>query len=90
MDAEVDGIRHGPEVDGWARTLLPDALSRLPGSQERGSDIDASFPDDTTEAGSGGEGGSQGPNLDGALLKELEAEYPEENCGCHGTSTRRV
>lgn len=52
---------------------LPYALSRLPGSQERGDDIDLPFPDDNIEAGPGGEGGPQGTKLDVVLLKELEA-----------------
>lgn len=57
---------------------MPDAFSRLPGSQERGPDIYVAFPDDATEADPGGEATPQAPNLDGVLLKELEAEYSEE------------
>lgn len=57
---------------------LPGALSRLPGSQERASEIDVSFPEETPEDGPRGERGPQGFRVDGVLIKEQKAGYPEE------------
>lgn len=56
---------------------LPDALSRLQWSQGRRPDIGVSSPDDTAETGPGREAGPQGVKLNGVLLNELDADYPE-------------
>lgn len=49
-----------------------------------------SFPDDTTEAGPGEEGGPSGPKLDGVLLKELEADYPKATADVMALASEEV
>lgn len=54
--------------------VLPDALSRLPHNPSPGADISDAFPDDATSAQPQQFVGPRGPQLDGVLLADLEAE----------------
>lgn len=55
---------------------LLDSLSWLPGDQEPGTGIDDSFPDDRSKADPG-DNHLIGSQLDGVLLRGVEAGYPE-------------
>ena len=67
---------------------MPDALSTLSLSDEPGTDIDDSFPDDSSTRTTNR--GPRGPVLDGVFLRELGADEVDKPTGKNAAVTASV
>ena len=71
-----------------ANHQMPDALSTLSLSNEPGTDIDDSFPDDSSTRTTNR--GPRGPVLDGVFLRELGADEVDKPTGKNAAVTASV
>ena len=79
VGAQADGIRHGYTVEARRESPAARCSSRLPIGDAPGTDLDDSFPDDSSIRSTNRE--PQGPVLDGLLLRELGVDEVDTSAG---------